>query len=82
MTQREIKLFKRFLKETGAYQVFINNYNESELRYGLNGMNIIKYLKTIPSRRVLMAAFGWLSSQEGGEFWAERDEKWHTYINK
>ena len=85
LRKKEIKAFKRFLKEKGIYSAYFRNvHNQKYLKEGLlchkyNG-NINDLLKNYYCfKKIIDASFIWRLTPEGQDFWQGIDNKFNYY---
>jgi len=76
MTEREIKIFKRFLKETKSYKLFFKYYN---CEFMSGEPSVIQYMKNISPQEVINEAFDWESSRMGFNYWNDLSKKWTLF---
>lgn len=72
---KEMVKFVKFLKKKGIYEQYSKNLE-------LKGKPIITFLKTTHPLNYLFSAFGWLETEEGGNYWCEIDHEWKKSIGK
>ena len=80
MNTREIKKFKRFLKEQNIYHAFRHNYDN---KFGFRSMNYtcVQYMSAIClPENVFTYAFFWESTKEGLNFWQTMDSRWRRIV--
>ena len=80
MNTREIKKFKRFLKEQNIYYAFRYNYDNE---FGFRGLNYtcVQYMSAIClPENVFVYAFSWENSKEGATFWQTMDSRWRLIV--
>ena len=82
MTQNEIRLFKRFLKERGVYGIFLYNALSSNVEkcdfFKNRGCNLKKYLDTSWPICVLSNCFIW----DDYNYWDDLNNEWYLYYKK
>ena len=86
MTKNEIKLFKRVLKENGAFGAFYRNYDPC---YGLSFRRLEHYStpdsyleNNIYVTWTIFLAFDCWRSPEGAEFWCSISDIWNKELKK
>ena len=86
MTQREIKLFKRVLKENGAFAAFNRNYDPLYwlmFRRGTHCSTPDSYLENnIYVTWTIFLVFDNWHSPEGAEFWNKISGIWNKELEK
>ena len=70
-------LFKKFLKEKGAFELYCQNFDEN---YECSTYKIGKKIKRIYYFIVL--AFLWENTPQGHNFWSKMDDEWIEYTKK
>ena len=87
MSEKEIKLFKRFLKEEGAFKAFQQNFQPGfvveqgylvELGFDLSSLK--SYLETCSVFNAVSRAFCWETTAQGFQFWEHINCKWLTIL--
>lgn len=84
MTENEIKLFRRFLKENGIYSAFLRSYDCSfncKLRKvfinPIRSVSLNEYLSLIGPRCAISAAFNWCGADfDTFDYWYHYYIKW------
>ena len=70
-------VFKRFLKENGIYQLWINNRSGSTYHPTLED----QFLDEVDFTGWIIGAFSWAYSKENFHFWKKVHLKWLDFIN-
>jgi len=73
MTVYDYKEFSRFLKEHGAYALFIKRVIKNHYSH-----NFKKYCVLIDRGLAISHAFSWVHTPEGDMFWRKLSEIWYT----
>lgn len=81
MTNEELNLFKRYLKERGLYKEFINEAQKFPLRR--RGNKIIDFLLLYcgPTSGI-MNLLGWAETRLGSNFWSSEYVKYQRFFAK
>lgn len=94
MTQNELKLrrglieFVQFLKENGAYNIFLSVIYKSKL-YKYGSVSPTKLWKNIDDRAsammqlrcILATSFTWWQTPQGHHYWSNLDKKWSDRLD-
>lgn len=94
MTENELKLrrglieFVRFLKENGAYNIFLSVIYKSKL-YKYGSVSPTKLWKNIDDRTsameqlrlILATSFTWSQTPQGHHYWSNLDKKWSDRLD-
>jgi hypothetical protein len=75
---KHIKLFVKFLKKNGVYNIYFKNLTEIRHNYFDFVKNMIKYGTP---EDLIMYAFGWDNTEEGSLFWATLNNDWCNIIS-
>ena len=75
MSHKEIKIFKRFLKELGIYSAFLSNLRTSRFDKWLTTN---EYLNLKKKYDAVSESFDWSLSPEGNKFWQRVYEAWNS----
>ncbi len=82
ITEKEKKIFYRWLKERNLYSQFIRNVHF----YGGigSGFNYFKYINRSKAtiRYIISEAFSWEDSEEGFDFWEDICDLWILFYLK
>ena len=73
-----LKRFIAFLKQNGAYQIYLNNISRER---GLSEATLFiksafDKLEDCKGRSLISGAFAWYTTEEGYEFWRTLHHKW------
>ncbi len=79
MSDKQIKLFIRFIKDEGIYNHFFNSLKKYNNSKSANMYSPKAYLKRTKKYDAFRNAFVWASTIEGHEFWMNLDQKWSVY---
>ena len=94
MTENELKLrrglieFVQFLKENGAYNIFLSVIYKSKL-YKYGSVSPTKLWKNIDDRAsammqlrcILATSFTWWQTPQGHHYWSNLDKKWSDRLD-
>ena len=79
MTEKDIKLFKRFLKETKSYKLFFKYYDPEFIS---GEPNVIQYMRSISPLAVIDDAFDWDNTEMGFHYWDDLDANWRNFYRR
>ena len=79
MTKNDIKLLKRFLKETKTYFPYLKNISIDD-SYCPADVSVLEYWKEMHLEDAFDIAFDWDNTAEGFRFWDSIDCSWRDVI--
>jgi hypothetical protein len=83
MTDEEYKLFKRYLKERGLYNHFLEEAKNFPFRRTYQGIiySINEYISkyTLPTEAI-MDLIAWADSKMGSNFWSHEYDKYYKFF--
>ena len=86
MTDKERKVFLRFLKDEGLFTSFTKYLPQGNFARGKikRPPDVIfgEYLQMVGARGAISMAFCWGATSEGWSFWNKKDEKWRKFFKK
>jgi hypothetical protein len=74
---KHIKLFVKFLKKNGVYNIYIKNLSEKRHDYITFHKNLIR---NGSPEELINLAFNWSSTKEGAHFWEVLHYSWNNII--
>jgi hypothetical protein len=88
MIEKNIKLFKRFLKEEGVFKAFQQNFQpgffeeqDYLVEQGSDSFFLKSYLEVCRDFHAVSRAFCWETTAQGFLFWARINCKWLTILD-
>lgn len=79
MTDRNKKIFHRFLVDNKALIGFQNNYRKHKFTSSRN-MTLQDYLEKVTASCAIIQAFDWFVASEKAGFWNDLDAQWEKHI--
>lgn len=82
MRPSEIRRFRSFMKERGAYELFKRRFKENREKDPLVDSRITCYYEEVEADGVVVGAFVWDETEEGHSFWSKLYWEWTGLIRK
>ena len=87
MQKRDIKQFKRFLKESGDYKAFIRNARDTRISTSMlriltdSKRDLILYLKRVKKKEAIMNSFIFAASKEHANYWHTVNQNYILFLD-
>ena len=80
-SEKNKKLFIKFLKENHAYENFMFNFNNREKYLGYRKRTFNNFISFALYNALIYSAFNWFGTSEGYEYWHVLDRQWCLYYD-